>query len=302
MSRLSETFNTTDHEWIMRSLACGCSVHWIGECDWHFTSPYSTPAFYVWFRPLDYLPTLTFLRGFAFLLRHTIVIQAPCDWCARVDTTWIFHACAKAFLPLGCIHGMVRCCGVHVVGQSILNRKIRGKYVSVRGRLLLERCSFPPRSWKWPGFVHETLILQSYLCVLLQMGRVIRSQRKGRGSVFRSHTKHRKGAAKLRHIDYAERHGYIKASFMVYTKLICMYFKLWMSCLITSGCVVQGVVKDIIHDPGRGAPLAKVVFRDPYRFKLRKETFIATEGMYTGQFVYCGKKGTLNRLWGIALR
>ena len=30
--------------------------------------------------------------------------------------------------------------------------------------------------------------------------------------MFRSHTKHRKGAAKLRHIDYAERHGYIKAS------------------------------------------------------------------------------------------
>lgn len=42
------------------------------------------------------------------------------------------------------------------------------------------------------------------------MGRVIRSQRKGRGSVFRAHTKHRKGAAKLRHIDFAERHGYIK--------------------------------------------------------------------------------------------
>ena len=54
---------------------------------------------------------------------------------------------------------------------------------------------------------------------------------------------------------------------------------------------MQGVVRDIIHDPGRGAPLAKVVFRDPYRFKLRKETFVATEGMYTGQFVYCGKKG-----------
>ena len=43
-----------------------------------------------------------------------------------------------------------------------------------------------------------------------QMGRVIRSQRKGRGSIFRSHQKHRKGAAKLRSIDYAERHGYIK--------------------------------------------------------------------------------------------
>uniref|UniRef100_A0A4W4HG99 Large ribosomal subunit protein uL2 n=1 Tax=Electrophorus electricus TaxID=8005 RepID=A0A4W4HG99_ELEEL len=42
------------------------------------------------------------------------------------------------------------------------------------------------------------------------MGRVIRAQRKGAGSVFKAHVKHRKGAAKLRHIDFAERHGYIK--------------------------------------------------------------------------------------------
>lgn len=42
------------------------------------------------------------------------------------------------------------------------------------------------------------------------MGRVIRGQRKGAGSVFKAHVKHRVGAAKLRHIDYAERHGYIK--------------------------------------------------------------------------------------------
>lgn len=42
------------------------------------------------------------------------------------------------------------------------------------------------------------------------MGRVIRSQRKGAGSVFKSHNKHRKGAPKLRAIDFAERHGYIK--------------------------------------------------------------------------------------------
>ncbi|KAK2174014.1 hypothetical protein NP493_835g00005 [Ridgeia piscesae] len=96
------------------------------------------------------------------------------------------------------------------------------------------------------------------------MGRVIRGQRKGPGSVFTAHTKHRKGAAKLRAVDYAERHGYIK-----------------------------GVVKDIIHDPGRGAPLARVVFRDPYRYKMRQETFVATEGMYTGQFIYCGKKANL---------
>uniref|UniRef100_A0A090X8D2 Putative ribosomal protein l8e n=1 Tax=Ixodes ricinus TaxID=34613 RepID=A0A090X8D2_IXORI len=72
------------------------------------------------------------------------------------------------------------------------------------------------------------------------MGRVIRAQRKGAGSVLRSHNKHRKGAPKLRAVDYAERHGYIK-----------------------------GIVKEIIHDPGRGAPLAKVVFRDPYRYKLK---------------------------------
>uniref|UniRef100_A0A8I4A5K6 60S ribosomal protein L8 n=1 Tax=Callithrix jacchus TaxID=9483 RepID=A0A8I4A5K6_CALJA len=97
------------------------------------------------------------------------------------------------------------------------------------------------------------------------MGRVIRGQRKGAGSVFRAHVKHRKGAARLRAVDFAERHGYIK-----------------------------GIVKDIIHDPGRSAPLAKVVFRDPYRFKKRTELFIAAEGIHTGQFVYCGKKAQLN--------
>jgi len=96
------------------------------------------------------------------------------------------------------------------------------------------------------------------------MGRVIRTQRKGRGGIFKPHTKHRKGAAKLRVLDFAERNGYLK-----------------------------GVVKEIIHDPGRGAPLARVTFRDPYRFKLRNELFVAAEGMYTGMFVYCGKKAKL---------
>ena len=42
------------------------------------------------------------------------------------------------------------------------------------------------------------------------MGRVIRGQRKGRGSIFRAHQHFRKGAAKLRPVDYAERHGYVK--------------------------------------------------------------------------------------------
>jgi len=96
------------------------------------------------------------------------------------------------------------------------------------------------------------------------MGRVIRACRKGRGSVFKSHTHYRKGAAKLRSLDFAEREGYIK-----------------------------GVVTDIIHDPGRGAPLVRVDFRDPYKYRKVKETFVATEGMYTGQSVYCGKKAEL---------
>ena len=97
------------------------------------------------------------------------------------------------------------------------------------------------------------------------MGRVIRGQRKGKGGIFKSHTHHRKGAAKLRTLDFAERHGYIR-----------------------------GVVREIIHDPGRGAPLARVEFRDPYSYKWKIATFIATEGMYTGQFVYCGKKANLS--------
>ncbi|KAH7445567.1 hypothetical protein KP509_01G015000 [Ceratopteris richardii] len=97
------------------------------------------------------------------------------------------------------------------------------------------------------------------------MGRVIRGQRKGAGSVFRSHTHRRKGAARFRSLDYSESNGYIK-----------------------------GVVSDIVHDSGRGAPLCKVTFRHPFRFKHQKERFIAAEGMYSGQFVYCGKKATLS--------
>jgi large subunit ribosomal protein L8e len=53
-------------------------------------------------------------------------------------------------------------------------------------------------------------------------------------------------------------------------------------------------VKDIVHDAGRGAPLAKVAFRDTYRYKQRVEYFVAVEGMYTGQFVYAGSKASLS--------
>lgn len=52
-------------------------------------------------------------------------------------------------------------------------------------------------------------------------------------------------------------------------------------------------MKEIIHDPGRGAPLAHVVFNSPYKYKKVTETFIANEGMYTGQFIYAGKNAAL---------
>ncbi|GBG28225.1 50S ribosomal protein L2, chloroplastic [Hondaea fermentalgiana] len=97
------------------------------------------------------------------------------------------------------------------------------------------------------------------------MGRIIRAQRKGASPIFRSHTHTRKGAAKLRVFDYGERHGYLK-----------------------------GVVKDILHDPGRGAPLAVVHFRNPYKFKKDKELMVATEGTYTGQFIYAGAKAKMD--------
>nr|ACG45011.1 hypothetical protein [Zea mays] len=42
------------------------------------------------------------------------------------------------------------------------------------------------------------------------MGRVIRAQRKGAGSVFKSHTHHRKGPARFRSLDFGERNGYLK--------------------------------------------------------------------------------------------
>jgi len=147
-----------------------------------------------------------------------------------------------------------------------------------------------------PG-AHSTPSLDS---TQTQMGRVIRTQRKGRGSVFTSHTQHRVGPAKLRVLDNAERNSYIK-----------------------------GVVSEIVHDSGRGAPLAKVcvqiwgypckrtharnaalyarllhlfppttyththythacmqpqvTFRDPYKYRHQKALFIAAEGLYTGQ-------------------
>mmetsp|Transcript_93658 Transcript_93658/g.195308 ORF Transcript_93658/g.195308 Transcript_93658/m.195308 type:complete len:253 (-) Transcript_93658:107-865(-) len=96
------------------------------------------------------------------------------------------------------------------------------------------------------------------------MGRVIRGSRKGKSLIFTAKTRLRKGAVKLRVLDYAERHGYAK-----------------------------GIVKKIMHDPGRGAPLCEVHFRNNYKYGLDKQLWVAVEGSYTGQFVYCGAKARL---------
>jgi large subunit ribosomal protein L8e len=96
------------------------------------------------------------------------------------------------------------------------------------------------------------------------MGKVIRPQRKGKGSVFRGHTRLRIGKVAHHQLDFAEREGYIK-----------------------------GVVKEILHDSGRGAPVAKMHFKDAYQFKKRTVLIPACEGMYSGQYVYNGKKAAL---------
>eukprot|EP00607_Mallomonas_marina_P008153 CAMPEP_0182425156 /NCGR_PEP_ID=MMETSP1167-20130531/11517_1 /TAXON_ID=2988 /ORGANISM="Mallomonas Sp, Strain CCMP3275" /LENGTH=256 /DNA_ID=CAMNT_0024605593 /DNA_START=37 /DNA_END=807 /DNA_ORIENTATION=- len=96
------------------------------------------------------------------------------------------------------------------------------------------------------------------------MGKVIRGCRRGKGSVYTSHTVHRKGANSFKALDYAERHGYCK-----------------------------GVVKSIIHDSARGAPFAKIQFKHAYRYKRINTTVVSPEGMYSGQFIYAGKKAAV---------
>ena len=49
----------------------------------------------------------------------------------------------------------------------------------------------------------------------------------------------------------------------------------------------------MLHDPGRGAPLMKVRFRNPYYNRKDDELIVAPEGIYTGQYLYAGKKAAL---------
>lgn len=85
---------------------------------------------------------------------------------------------------------------------------------------------------KWGGRVqhHSQFRLRLPNCSPFCVG-----QRKGaKGAVFQAHTHLRKGVPQFRALDYSEREGYIK-----------------------------GVVREIVHDSGRGAPLARVSFRNP---------------------------------------
>lgn len=97
------------------------------------------------------------------------------------------------------------------------------------------------------------------------MGRRIRVQRHGAGSVFTAHVCKRQGAVNLRAMDNAERHGY-----------------------------VTGTVREIMHDRGRGAPVARIQFPNLRREGKKNELMVACEGMYTGQQVLSGAKATLH--------
>lgn len=97
------------------------------------------------------------------------------------------------------------------------------------------------------------------------MGKVIRPCRKGKGSIFKSHTSGRIGAVGYKRQDFAERHGYVK-----------------------------GIVKAIVHERGRGAPVAKIQFKNAYKYKKDTKLICAPEGLYSGQFIFAGKKANLD--------
>ncbi|KAH8050728.1 hypothetical protein JL721_11302 [Aureococcus anophagefferens] len=98
------------------------------------------------------------------------------------------------------------------------------------------------------------------------MGKVIRGCRKGKGTIFTAHTRLRKGPVKLRKADYAEKTGYVK-----------------------------GVVKAIVHESGRGAPIAKVQFQNSYRFQRDNELFVAPQGLYEGAAHLLRRQGPARR-------
>lgn len=98
--------------------------------------------------------------------------------------------------------------------QSLASRRC-----VVPSAFLLSRLEAQVPSWQYSIFHVRVLTLRVLFSP--HQSTQIRSQRKN-GGIFRSHTHLNKAPAKLRNLDYAERNGYLR-----------------------------GVVKEIIHDPGR---------------------------------------------------
>merc|ERR1712113_28932 len=100
--------------------------------------------------------------------------------------------------------------------------------------------------------------------ILASMGRVIRTQRHGRGSIFKARTHRRIAPSQLRPLDCVEK-----------------------------AYRIRGKVEKIMHEPGRGAPVAVIRYRNPVKFGVDRQVVTAVEGMYTGQYVYSGVKAKL---------
>ncbi len=93
------------------------------------------------------------------------------------------------------------------------------------------------------------------------MGKRILSRRKGRGgSVFRATGWRRLGPAVYRQLDANERNR-----------------------------VVEGQVESIMHESGRGAPLAEIIFRDG-----SSQLIVAPEGLVEGQRIRAGNEAEPN--------
>jgi len=81
------------------------------------------------------------------------------------------------------------------------------------------------------------------------MGRVILAQRKGKSAIFRSRTFHRKGPAKLRALDYAERQGYLRGVVKVTKKKsvsLFFYNKKTFRCSSRISSTIQAVVHHLL--------------------------------------------------------
>ena len=100
----------------------------------------------------------------------------------------------------------------------------------------------------------------SFRVIQSAMGRVIRAQRRGavKGVKGRTNTTCRNGPAQLRKLDYAEREGYLR-----------------------------GVVTDLRHDPGRGAPVMIVRFKAVYHNRKDDEVIVAPGECGVCMHAYC---------------